>query len=156
MRAKTDLVLEREIAVPADLVWRAWTEPEHLKPWFCPRPWQVTDCVIELRPGGRFFFAMRGPKGETSSFDNCVLEVVPGKRLVWTTALSAGFRPKPPSEGVPDFTAVVEIESLEPRKTRYRATAMHRTMEDAATHDRVGFSEGWGAALDQLVALLSR
>ena len=49
---KLDLVLERVVDVPVHLVWKAWTEPEHLKPWFCPKPWYVSECEIDLRPGG--------------------------------------------------------------------------------------------------------
>ena len=51
---KLDLVLERVIDVPRRLVWEAWTRPEHLKEWFCPKPWGVSDCEIDLRPGGIF------------------------------------------------------------------------------------------------------
>ncbi len=58
---KLDLVLERTVAVPPELVWKAWTTPEHLTPWFCPRPWTTTECVIELRPGGAFNTVMRSP-----------------------------------------------------------------------------------------------
>src|SRR5262249_46817729 len=43
---KLDLVLERVVDVPPHLVWEAWTKPEHLKKWFCPRPWKTTDCEI--------------------------------------------------------------------------------------------------------------
>ena len=35
-----DPVLERVIYVQRELVWAAWTRREHLKRWFCPRPWQ--------------------------------------------------------------------------------------------------------------------
>ena len=35
---KLDLVLERVVDVPVELVWKAWTTPEHLKKWFCPKP----------------------------------------------------------------------------------------------------------------------
>ena len=41
---KLDLVLTRVVDVPRDLVWRAWTVPEHLMPWFAPKPWTATDC----------------------------------------------------------------------------------------------------------------
>src|SRR5690606_17993801 len=47
-----DLVIEREIDVPVSLVWKAWTTPAHLRNWFVPRPWSVTDCEMDLRPGG--------------------------------------------------------------------------------------------------------
>ena len=51
---KLDLVLERVVDVPPELVWRAWTEPKHLMPWFTPAPWKTVDCEIDLRPGGIF------------------------------------------------------------------------------------------------------
>ena len=38
MTDKLDLVLERTIDAPIDLVWAAYTNPEHLKRWFAPRP----------------------------------------------------------------------------------------------------------------------
>ena len=49
---KLDLVLERIVEVPRELVWMAWTTPEHLKKWFTPVPWTTVDCEIDLRPGG--------------------------------------------------------------------------------------------------------
>ena len=42
-----DLEFERFVPVPRQLMWRAWTEPEHLMKWFCPRPWQTTECEID-------------------------------------------------------------------------------------------------------------
>jgi uncharacterized protein YndB with AHSA1/START domain len=48
---QTDLVLERVIDVPRELVWAAWTQPEHLKKWFAPAPWSLLECEVDLRPG---------------------------------------------------------------------------------------------------------
>ncbi len=56
---KLDLVLERVVDVPPHLVWEAWTKPEHVKHWFCPKPWSVTECEIDLRPGA---LSLRGPR----------------------------------------------------------------------------------------------
>jgi uncharacterized protein YndB with AHSA1/START domain len=36
--------------------------------------------------------------------------------------------------------------------TKYRALAMHKDGESRDKHERMGFGEGWGRALDQLVA----
>ncbi len=36
---RLDLVFERIVDVPQELVWKAWTSPEHLTPWFTPAPW---------------------------------------------------------------------------------------------------------------------
>ncbi|MBL8644629.1 MAG: SRPBCC family protein [Rhodospirillaceae bacterium] len=152
LNPKTDLVLERTIDVPANRVWMAWTTPQHLKPWFCPKPWVITKCEIDLRPGGAFRFDMQGPEGQTQSFTACYLEVVPEHRLVWTLALEPGFRPaaKEPLPGVKSFTAII---SLTPRgsTTVYNATVLHPDETSAKTHDEMGFTDGWGTALTQMV-----
>src|SRR5690242_2821697 len=88
-----DLVLERVVDVPRELVWSAWTTPEHIKKWFTPAPWTTIACEIDLRPGGAFRTTMRSPEGEEFPNVGCYLEVVPNERLVWTNALGPGFRP---------------------------------------------------------------
>lgn len=141
-----DLVLEREIDVPPEIVWRCWTEPEHLKPWFAPKPWTTVDCEIDLRPGGMFRTTMRSPEGEDFPGNGCILEVVPQRRLVWTDALLPGYRPSPE----PFFTAEI---TLEPKGsgTLYRAVAIHGDPDARRRHEEMGFHEGWGTVLTQLV-----
>jgi len=56
---KLDLVLHRLVPVRRELVWKAWTEPKHLKKWFTPKPWRTTECRIDLRPGGIFRTVMK-------------------------------------------------------------------------------------------------
>lgn len=147
-----DLVLDREVDVAPELVWRAWTEPELVVQWFAPEPYETSECEIDLRPGGTFRTVMRSPEGEVLDSDpGCVLEVVPGQRLVWTSALGPGFRPLG-GDDMP-FTAVIELQPTGRGGTRYRAVAVHRDPEGRARHDEMGFVDGWGAALDQLVAL---
>ncbi|MCB8829731.1 SRPBCC domain-containing protein, partial [Escherichia coli] len=84
---KLDLVLERDLDVPVELVWRAWTTPEHLRQWFAPKPWTITACDIDLRPGGTVNFTMRSPDGQEYPNTHCYLEVKPHERLVITDAL---------------------------------------------------------------------
>lgn len=145
---KLDLVLEREIDVPRELVWEAWTRPEHLPHWFVPAPWSLADCELDVRPGGMFRTVMRSPEGELHPGIGCYLEVVPLERLVWTDTLLPGFRPAPE----PFFTARLTFEALGARRTRYVATAMHRDEAGRTRHEEMGFHTGWGKALDQLVA----
>lgn len=158
---KLDLVLERIVDVSPDLVWLAWTEPEHLKHWFTPAPWKTVDCEIDLRPGGMFRTVMRSPEGQEFPNVGCYLEIVRNEKLVWTNALAPGFRPSNPSaEEVKEcamimFTAVI---SLEPhgKGTKYTALAMHREEEGRRKHEAMGFHDGWGKALDQLVAHMKK
>ena len=123
-----DLVLERVVDVRPELVWKAWTQPEHLKRWFTPKPWETIDCEIDLRPGGVFSTTMRSPEGEVMPAEpGCYLEVVENRKLVFTDALGPGYRPK--SE--PFMTAVILLEP-EGSGTRYTAIAMHADPEGKA------------------------
>lgn len=156
---KLDLVLERELDVPVDLVWDAWTDPEGIKHWFCPRPWTVTECEIDLRPGGAFNTVMESPEGKKFPNTGCLLEVVENKRLVMTDALGAGYRPLVTIADVNGssrrpffFTTVIEIEP-HGKGTKYTATAMHSDDDGVRKHVDMGFHHGWSAALDQLVEL---
>lgn len=148
-----DLVLERVIDVPRDLAWACWTQPEHLKQWFTPRPWTVTECEIDLRPGGVFRVLQSSPEGESMNLINCYLEVVPNQRLVWTEALRPGYRPSnaPFLDEVGHFTAVITFEALDANRTRYTAHVMHASQPGRDKHAEMGFKDGWGTSLDQMV-----
>jgi len=151
-----DLVLKRVIDVPPKLVWRAWTDPEEMKKWFTPAPWSTVRCEIDLRPGGIFRAIMRSPEGQDiDAGAGCVLEVVEQRKLVWTSALQPGYRPAAASDDHGDFpfTAVVTMEPHGANGTKYVATAIHRDEKGRKQHEDMGFHDGWGAALDQLVAL---
>lgn len=145
---KLDLILERVVDVPRELVWKAWTTPEHVKKWFCPAPWTVSHCEIDLRPGGIFKTIMKSPEGQEHPHVGCYLEVVPKERLVWTDALLPGYRP---SEK-PFVTAILTFEE-QGQGTKYRAVVKHKDIATREEHEKMGFSVGWNTALDQLVAL---
>jgi uncharacterized protein YndB with AHSA1/START domain len=148
---KLDLVLERFVEVPPDLVWMAWTQPEHLKKWFTPAPWTTVDCEIDLRPGGVFRTVMRSPEGQDHPNMGCYLEIVPNRKLVWTDALETGFRPSRRDAHLGfRFTAAVMLEP-HGRGTKYTAIVMHGDEESCKKHDAMGFREGWGTVLEQLV-----
>ena len=144
---KLDLVLERIVDVPRKLVWAAWTQPEHVKKWFTPAPWKTVGCEIDLRPGGIFSTLMRSPEGQDFPNVGCYLEVVEQERLVWTDALLPGYRPSKE----PFMTAMLLLDT-QGKGTKYTAIAMHRDEASRKKHEDMGFHQGWGKALDQLVA----
>jgi uncharacterized protein YndB with AHSA1/START domain len=141
-----DLTVERVVNVSPERAWAAWTEPDHLRKWYAPAPGVISECEIDLRPGGVFRFVPRQPDGTENAVTCCYLEVVPHRRLVWTDALLAGYRPA--LTGF--FTAVM---TLEPRgdTTACKAVAMHRNVDDCKLHAEMGFHDGWGTVFDQLV-----
>ncbi len=101
MANEFDLVLERTLDAPIDLVWKAYTDPEHLKRWFSPKPYEITEIEVDLRPGGIFRFRMIGPDGFDTGHGTpgCVLEVIDREKLVWTSALGPEYRPNATGEG---------------------------------------------------------
>lgn len=153
-----DLSFERIVEVPRELVWKAWTQPQHLRHWFTPAPWKTIDCEIDLRPGGRFFTIMQSPEGQTFPGTGCYLEVIENERLTWTNALLPGFRPisgvvQPEATVDFKFTATIQLES-HGTGTRYTATVCHADPAGCEKHKAMGFEQGWGTALEQLVAYI--
>ncbi|MEO7794531.1 MAG: SRPBCC family protein [Thermoanaerobaculia bacterium] len=148
---KLDLVLERTVEVPPALVWAAWTKPKHILHWFTPAPWKTIDCEIDLRPGGIFRTTMLSPEGVEFPNSGCYLEIIPQERLVWTDALLPGYRP---AES-PFFSAVLTL-SPHGEGTRYHVLARHRDEAGKKRHEEMGFHNGWGTALDQLVAYMQQ
>ena len=158
---KLDLTFERIVDVPPHLVWRAWTEPELLKQWFCPLPWKTIDAELDVRPGGIFRTTMQSPEGKEYPNTGCYLEAVINERIVWTNAMLPGFRPAPVNAPCGDdtafmFTAKVEFEPHGANVTNYRATVIHADEAGCQKHAAMGFEAGWGAALDQLVAMVKK
>jgi uncharacterized protein YndB with AHSA1/START domain len=160
LNPELDLVLERVVDVPVERVWRAWTVPEYVKQWFTPLPWTTVECEIDLRPGGIFRTVMRSPEGENFPNLGCYLEVIPNQQLIWTSALQPGYRPTPRSAAPTAghecsdllFTAIIALEP-HGNGTKYTAIAMHEHAAGCNKHEQMGFHQGWGTALDQLVAV---
>jgi uncharacterized protein YndB with AHSA1/START domain len=152
-----DLMLERTLPVSPEKVWAAWTTPELLVQWFTPAPWKTAACDMDLRPGGKFNTVMESPDGERFPNNGCILEVIPNSLFVFSSVMGEGFRPVAPTNGADDlpFTARISLEPVANGGTRYTAVGMHADIESAQRHAEMGFHDGWGAALDQLVNLMS-
>ena len=148
-----DLAFERIVDVPREKIWAAWTQPELLKQWFTPLPWQTVDAAVDLRPGGRFHTLMRSPEGQEFPDTGCYLEVIPFERLVWTNVLAPGFRPASPGSVHLAFTGIIAL-APHGAGTRYQVKVLHAESESRDRHSAMGFAVGWGKALDQMVAMI--
>lgn len=81
----TEVVATRVFAAPRHLVWKAWTEPEHIARWMLgPEGWTMPVCEMDLRPGGRWRYVWRKGSGTEMEMTGSVLEVVAPERLVTT------------------------------------------------------------------------
>ncbi len=146
---KLDFAIERFIDAPPRLVWEALTKPEHLKEWYMPREWgRVSHAELDLRPGGIIRIDIAVADGPDVPNLGCILEVVPMKRLVWTSMLFPGYRPAV-FDDIP-ITAVMTMESVG-AGTHYVFTALHRDESDLEENMSSGFHQGTEIAIDQFV-----
>jgi uncharacterized protein YndB with AHSA1/START domain len=147
-----ELTLTRIIDAPPEKVYRAWTEPELMKQWFAPLPFTTPVVEADVRPGGSNLVVMRDPEGRDYPNRGVYLEVVKNQKLVMTDAYTSAWQPS----AKPFMTLILTFEEMDKGKTKYTARALHWTEEDRATHEQMGFHEGWGQCADQLAALVAR
>jgi len=143
-----ELSITRLYDVAPDKMFRCWTEPELLKQCFTPPPWKTVHVETDLRAGGSSYIVMEGPDGTQVPNRGVYLEVIPGRKIVFTDAYTSAWVPS----GKPFFTGVVTFDD-EGGKTRYTAKALHWTEEDHKAHEAMGFEQGWGMVADQMAAL---
>lgn len=147
--SKKDLEIVRVLAAPRAKLWQAWSDPALLKEWWCPKPWVTEVKAFDFRTGGAFHTYMtapEGPSGGDSDNPGLFLDVTPMERIVWTSMLTAGWRPGTP--WLP-MTGVFLLEDA-PGGTRFTARCLHADDAGRAKHEEMGFFEGWGIMVDQL------
>jgi uncharacterized protein YndB with AHSA1/START domain len=156
MHNNEDLTLQlvRDIPLSPEQCFEAWTIPERLMPWFCPRPWRVVACAIDARPGGIFSTTMQSPEGTVlPEGAGCFLIVDPPHRLVWTNLLGPDFKPQAIERPGFGFVCELRFERRAQGGTCYQAYVHHVDAEGRDAHAAMGFEAGWSAALNQLLEM---
>jgi uncharacterized protein YndB with AHSA1/START domain len=144
-----DLKVERLIRAPRAMVWDAWADPDKFARWWLPAPHQCRVVEMELNPGGALVTEMSTDDGPFEPhMSSCFLAVEDGRRIVFTTCLTGGWRPA-------DKTFMTGIITFDdhPEGTSYAATALHAGPAEKDRHAALGFHEGWGAVTEQLARL---
>lgn len=162
----SDLLGDREFAVPRELVFEAWTVPEHFARWFAPDGVEVLACEMDARPGGELRFHHRFATGELVSIKGVFDEVVAPSRLRITFAfVDADDKPTAPPQ-VPDWPVgvhvVLTVELHETPRGGTRMTVHQRVSEPEAAgtpsvvRHRELAGEGWRQTAERLVEYLER
>jgi uncharacterized protein YndB with AHSA1/START domain len=137
-------VLERVLDAPRRLVFRAWTQPEHLVRWWGPHGFTLPSCKLDLRPGGEFRFHMRSAEGTDHRVRGTYLEVNEPERLAFTWAWEdENGQPKHQTQVTLTFEEVVGKTRL----TLHQAVFESETARDA-------HGVGWSQSLERLAAAL--
>jgi uncharacterized protein YndB with AHSA1/START domain len=142
-----EIVTTRVFDAPRELVFKAWTDAEHIGEWWGPNGFTTTTHEIDVRPGGAWRFVMHGPDGV--DYDNKIvyLEIVEPERLVYLHG----------DGGETDqFQTTVTFEEMD-GKTKLTMRAL---FPSAAERDHVvkefGAIEGGEQTLDRLGAYLAK
>ncbi len=152
------LMIERVFDAPRELVWRAWTEPEHFMRWYGPKGFTVPICEIDFRVGGRRLIGMRSPDGQEYWTAGVYLEIVPLERFVATESFSDehGNVVSPGQDGAgddapPEMTITVTLEDLGGGRTKL--TLRHAGWADDSM--AAGASAAWNQAFDKLAEVFA-
>ena len=142
-----ELVMTRLFDAPRELVFQAWTDPEHLRRWEnAPIGFTVTTEKSDIRPGGEFKVCMRSPEGVDHWLQGVYKEVVPPSRLSFThTWLRADGSP-----GVETFVTLTFAE-----RGNMTELTLHQTGFDT-TSSRDGHNRGWDSTFDRLAGYLAQ
>jgi uncharacterized protein YndB with AHSA1/START domain len=118
-----EIVLSRVFDAPRELVFRMWTEREHITRWFGPRGFTCTTHEMEARVGGRWRFEMVSPDGKVFTNRIEYLEITPPERLVFDHGSDQDddpnrFRVTITFDEQADKKTVVTMRQLHPSKAR--------------------------------------
>lgn len=80
------LTLKKLLPAPRELVFAAWTDPEHIARWWGPGLFTNVVRAWEAKPGGRIDLDMRGPNGAVYPMTGTFLEVAKPEKLVFAAS----------------------------------------------------------------------
>lgn len=83
-----DFVLSRVLNAPHDLVWKGFTDPEHMKHWWGPKGFKVLASKMDLRQGGVYHYGLQTPNGQAMWGKFVYREIVPQEKLVFINSFS--------------------------------------------------------------------
>jgi uncharacterized protein YndB with AHSA1/START domain len=82
MREIKEVTLSRIVDAPADLVFKAWTDPDRVRRWYAPDGMDISSASSDPRTGGAFEIVMRAPDGTEFPQRGTYTEFDPPRRLV--------------------------------------------------------------------------
>jgi uncharacterized protein YndB with AHSA1/START domain len=159
-----DFVLIRIFDAPRDLVWKCWTDPDHLAAWWGPEGF-TNEVDMQLRPGGRQVITMIDREGKHYPIEATFLEIEEGDHFVgamttdhydgdWKAQFAewAGGN----SDGNLKLVMRVDFEDLGDGRTLVTVTQTFPTTAERDANIKLGAEPGWRQSFVKLDALLSR
>ena len=146
MVAERVLAITRVFDAPRELLFKLWTQPEHLVRWWGPEGFTTPACRMDVRPGGSYRTVIRSPEGKEHCMRGVFREVVPPERLVMTFAWED-------DAGKPGHETLVTVRYAD-EGGKTRLTFEQGVFESVAARD--SHHGGWSSTLDRLAVYLAQ
>jgi uncharacterized protein YndB with AHSA1/START domain len=154
--ARSELVITRVFDAPRELVWKAWSEPEHFNRWWGPKDYTCPFCEMDLRVGGKYLNCMRSPEGQEYWSTGVYREIVPLERIVFTDCFAderGNVVPATHYGMSSDFPLEMLVSvTLEDQGGRTKITLKHSGLP--AGPEGQGAQQGWNESFDKLAESL--
>jgi uncharacterized protein YndB with AHSA1/START domain/ketosteroid isomerase-like protein len=147
--AEREITLTHVFDAPRDLVFRMWTEAEHVAQWWGPRAFTNPVCEVDARPGGKILIHMRAPDSTVHPMGGVFHEIDPPKRLVFTSFVDG------PNGRILEGRNTVTFDE-QGSKTKVTLHAKAAGFVDFAARMLAGMEPGWTESLDKLEELVLR
>jgi uncharacterized protein YndB with AHSA1/START domain len=145
LSADRELVITRIFDAPCRLVFKMWTEPEHLVRWWGPSGFTTISGRMDVRTGGVWSRSMRAPDGRVIRKHGVYREIVMPERLVFTYVTD-----DPVGNPGPETLVTVTFTDLG-RKTRL---TLHQGGFESVLAGEAHHA-GWTSCLERLAEHLS-
>jgi uncharacterized protein YndB with AHSA1/START domain len=136
------LVVRRTIRASAERIFDAWTQPEHLRAWWGPRPVTCSGAEVDLRVGGRYRIANALPDGNTVVIEGEFRDIQRPHMLVYTWRMGPG-----------DEESSLVTVRFQARGEATEVVVVHENVPSAAARD--SHEKGWIGCLEGLEAFFA-
>ena len=164
MTTTKEFVISRTFDAPRDLVWKAFTDPVHMKEWWGPKGSKVSELKIDLRVGGTCHYALQMPGAPPMWGKFVYREIVPPERLEFINSFSdenGGTTRHPGHMSWPlEMRSIFTFEELPGGKTKFTVSwePHNATEEERKTFEagRDSMRMGWSGTLEKLEGYLTK
>ncbi|MFI5612237.1 SRPBCC domain-containing protein [Amycolatopsis sp. NPDC051903] len=139
-----DLTITRVFDAPRELVFRAWTDPDHLASWLGPQDFAASVATLDLRPGGAWRARIHSEKhGVERWMQGAYREITPPERLVFT------FSWDDPADEVGETVVTITLADVgDKTEMTFHQTPFPNEAE------RSGHRDGWSSTFEDLAHYL--
>ena len=140
------LVIARVFDAPRALVFKCWTEPQHLVRWWGPDGYATPVCEASGKVGDPYRFLMRAADGREVWWRGVIREMVEPERIVWTCSVHQ-------TDGALVSSETVLTVTLEEQGAKTKLTLRQGVFDSDENHK--AHESGWSEALARIAAYLA-